>query len=258
LSGAKLSRRSVNAKKVTDHHAILPTGEIPGQMSDDHWAIYNLVAGRMLEAFHQDCIKEITKITVESGSKFIASGTVIRTPGWRAVFNEPDEEKKDEENASLPKVEKDERLPVVGKELLQKQTKPKPLYTEASLLKAMETAGKEIDDEELRQAMKETGLGTPATRAAIIETLIKRQYIIREKKNLAPTETGLAVYNVVKDQKIAHAELTGAWEKRLEEIRAGASVARFQQEIRDYTCMITQELLRAGAAMRAQAAQLQR
>ena len=250
LSGSKLSRRSVNAKKVTDHHAILPTGEIPGQLSDDHLAVYEMVAGRMLEAFHQDCIKEVTKITVESGSKFIASGTVIRTPGWRAVFNEPDEDKKDEENASLPKVEKDEHLPVVGKELQQKQTKPKPLYNEASLLKAMETAGKEIDDEDLRQAMKDTGLGTPATRAAIIETLIKRSYIIREKKNLLPTETGLAVYNVVKDQKIAHAELTGAWEKRLEEIRAGASITDFQQEIREYTVMITRELLRAGAVMR--------
>ncbi len=258
LSGAKLSRRSVNAKKVTDHHAILPTGEIPGQLSDDHWAIYELVAGRMLEAFHQDCIKEVTKITVESGSKFVASGTVIRTPGWRAVFNEPDEEKKDEENALLPKVEKGEQLPVVGKELQQKQTKPKPLYNEASLLKAMETAGKEIDDEELRQAMKETGLGTPATRAAIIETLIKRNYIVREKKNLVPTDTGLMVYKVVKDQKIAHAELTGAWEKRLEEIRAGASIEAFQQEIRNYTCMITQELLRAGAAMRAQTEELLR
>src|SRR5690606_33078304 len=128
-----------------------------GQLSDDHWAVYNMVAGRMLEAFHQDCIKEITKITVESGSKFVASGTVIRTPGWRAVFNDQEDEGKDEENAALPKVEKDERLPVVGKDLLQKQTKPKPLYTEASLLKAMEPGGKEIDDEELRQEMKETG-----------------------------------------------------------------------------------------------------
>jgi DNA topoisomerase-3 len=212
----------------------------------------------MLEAFHQDCIKEVTKITVESGSKFIATGTVIRTPGWRAVFNDTEEEGKDEENPSLPKVEGGERLPVVAKEVLQKQTKPKPLYTEASLLKAMETAGKEIDDEELRQAMKETGLGTPATRASIIETLIKRSYIVREKKNLVPTETGLSVYHVVKDQKIAHAELTGAWEKRLEEIRAGASVQHFQQEIREYTYMITQELLRAGQAMRQASEQLLR
>jgi DNA topoisomerase-3 len=212
-------------------------------------AIYDLVAGRMLEAFHQDCIKEITKIIVESGHKFIASGTVISTAGWRAVFNEPDEEKKDEENASLPKVKQGEDLPITEKNLLEKQTKPKPLYNEASLLKALETAGKEIDDEELRYAMKDSGLGTPATRAAIIETLIKRFYIVREKKNLVPTPTGLAVYNVVKDHRIAQAELTGNWEKKLEEIRSGASVTGFQEEIKAYTRTITQELLVAGKGM---------
>ncbi|MDB5088784.1 MAG: topoisomerase [Mucilaginibacter sp.] len=249
LAELKLNKRSVNAKKVTDHHAILPTGEVPYQLTPDKQAIYDLVAGRMLEAFHQDCIKEITKITVVSGSKFLASGTVISVAGWRAVFNEADEEKKDEENASLPKVKQGEDLPVVDKTLLEKQTKPKPLYNEASLLKALETAGKEIDDEELRYAMKDSGLGTPATRAAIIETLIKRDYILREKKNLLPTETGLAVYNVVKDYKIAQAELTGNWEKRLEEIRSGASVTGFQAEIKAYTQTITMELLKAGKGM---------
>jgi len=249
LSDAKLNKRSVNAKKVTDHHAILPTGELPYQLSPDKQAIYDLVAGRMLEAFHQDCIKEITKITVESGAKFFASGTVIGVAGWRAVFNEPDEEKKEEENASLPKVQQGENLPVTEKTLLEKQTKPKPLYNEASLLKALETAGKDIDDEELRYAMKDSGLGTPATRAAIIETLIKRDYVMREKKNLLPTQTGLAVYNVVKDYRIAQAELTGNWEKRLEEIRSGASVDGFQAEIRTYTTAITQELLLAGKGL---------
>jgi len=249
LSEIKLNKRSVNAKKVTDHHAILPTGEAPYQLSPDKQAIYDLVTGRMLEAFHQDCIKEITKITVVSGSKFLASGTVISVAGWRAVFNEVDEEKKDEENASLPKVKQGEDLLIVEKNLLEKQTKPKPLYNEASLLKALETAGKEIDDEELRYAMKDSGLGTPATRAAIIETLIKRDYILREKKNLLPTETGLAVYNVVKDYKIAQAELTGNWEKRLEEIRSGASVTGFQAEIKAYTQTITMELLKAGKGM---------
>jgi DNA topoisomerase-3 len=249
LSGAKLSKRSVNAKKVTDHHAILPTGETAYQLSPDKQAIYDLVTGRMLEAFHQDCIKEITRITVQSGSNFMASGTVISNAGWRAVFNEPDEEKKEEENASLPKVKQGENLPVTDKTLLEKQTKPRPLYNEASLLKALETAGKEIDDEELRYAMKDSGLGTPATRAAIIETLLKRDYILREKKNLVPTPTGLAVYDIVKDQRIAQAELTGNWEKRLEEIRSGASVESFQDEIKAYTRDITQELLKAGKGM---------
>ncbi|SDP50128.1 DNA topoisomerase-3 [Mucilaginibacter sp. OK268] len=252
LATIKLNKRSVNAKKVTDHHAILPTGEKPYQLSGDLQAIYDLVAARMLEAFHQECIKEITKITVQSGSLFTASGTVISSAGWRSVLNDPDEEKKDEENASLPKVQQDERLPIPEKALLEKQTKPKPLYNEASLLKALETAGKEIEDEELRYAMKDSGLGTPATRASIIETLIKRDYIIREKKNLVPTPTGLSVYNVVKDQKIAQAELTGNWEKRLEEIRSGASVDDFQQEIKTYTRNITQELLQAGKSLMAQ------
>jgi DNA topoisomerase-3 len=189
LGETKLNKRSVNAKKVTDHHAILPTGETPRNLLTDHQAVYDMVAGRMLEAFHADCIKEITKITVLSGSKFMASGTVIQTPGWRAVFNDKDEEKKDEENTTLPKVAQGEILPIIDKALLEKQTKPKPLYNEASLLKALETAGKEIDDEELRQAMKDSGLGTPATRAAMIETLLKRNYIAREKKNLVPTST---------------------------------------------------------------------
>lgn len=250
LSGSKLNKRSVNAKKVTDHHAILPTGETARQLSNDQQAIYDMVVGRMLEAFHQECVKQITKITVQSGTKFSASGTVISSAGWRAVFNEPDEDKKDEENSSLPKVVKGEDLPVTNKAILEKQTKPKPLYNEASLLKALETAGKEIDDEELRYAMKDSGLGTPATRAAIIETLIKRDYISREKKNLVPTTNGLMVYEVVKNQQIAQAELTGNWEKRLEEIRSGASVANFQQEIKDYTCTITQEMLKAGAVIR--------
>ena len=250
LAGVKLNKRSVNVKKVTDHHAILPTGENPYQLSREKEAIFNLVLGRTIEAFHQECIKEITKITVQSGSVFTASGTVISASGWRAVFNDPDEEKKDEENASLPKVKQGENLPVRDKAILEKQTKPKPLYNEASLLKALETAGKEIEDEELRDAMKDSGLGTPATRAAIIETLLKRDYILREKKSLVPTQTGLAVYNVVKDHKIAQAELTGNWEKRLEEIRTGASVTDFQEEIKTYTRSITEELLKAGVGMR--------
>ena len=254
LSTAKLNKRSVNAKKVTDHHAILPTGESPYQLSGDKQAIYDMVVGRMLEAFHQECVKEITKITVESGSVFIANGTVIRSAGWRSVFNESDEEKKDEENPALPKVKAGELLPVVNKAFMEKQTKPKPMYNEASLLKALETSGKDIEDEELRYAMKDSGLGTPATRAAIIETLINREYIIREKRNLVPTPKGLAVYDVVKDQKIAQAELTGQWEKRLEEIRSGASVADFKAEITEYTKEITNEMLLAGNGLAAKLA----
>jgi len=209
LPTVKLNKRSVNAKKVTDHHAILPTGVTPYHLSKDHQAIYDMVAGRMLEAFHEECIKEITKITVQSGSVFIANGTVIRAAGWRAVFNDKEEDKKGEESEALPKVVEGETLPIAEKLLLEKQTKPKAQYNEASLLKALETSGKEIEDEELREAMKDTGLGTPATRAAIIETLLTREYIFREKRNLLPTTKGLAVYDIVKDKKISQAELTG-------------------------------------------------
>ena len=221
----------------------------PQGLSSDRQAIYDMVVARMLEAFHQECLKEVTKITIESGSVFIANGTVIRSAGWRSVLNDKDEEKKDEDNPSLPKVKKGEELPILQKAFLEKQTKPKPLYNEASLLKALETSGKEIEDEELRYAMKDSGLGTPATRASIIETLITREYILREKRNLVPTHKGLAVYDVVKDQKIAQAELTGSWEKRLEEIRSGASVKDFKAEISEYTRSITNELLAAGAGL---------
>ncbi|KLT66834.1 DNA topoisomerase III [Pedobacter sp. BMA] len=249
LQTTALNKRSVNAKKVTDHHAILPTGEEAYGLSSDKQAIYDMVVGRMVEAFHQECLKEITKITIQSGLTFIANGTVIRSAGWRSVFNETEEDKKDEDNAALPKVAVGEQLPITEKSFLEKQTKPKAMYNEASLLKALETCGKEIEDEELRYAMKDSGLGTPATRASIIETLITREYITREKRNLVPTVKGLAVYEVVKDKQIAQAELTGQWEKRLEEIRSGSSVKDFKSEITEYTKTITHELLIAGATI---------
>ncbi|WP_316807971.1 DNA topoisomerase III [Pedobacter agri] len=249
LQTIKLNKRSVNAKKVTDHHAVLPTGVEAYGLSSDKQAVYDMVVGRMIEAFHQECLKEITKITIQSGLTFIANGTVIRSAGWRSVFNETDDDKKDEDNAALPKVIVGEQLPITEKSLLEKQTKPKSMYNEASLLKALETCGKEIEDEELRYAMKDSGLGTPATRASIIETLITREYISREKRNLVPTAKGLAVYEVVKDKQIAQAELTGQWEKRLEEIRSGSSVKDFKSEITEYTKMITNELLIAGASI---------
>ena len=179
----------------------------------------------------------------------MVNGTVIRSAGWRSVLNDPEDDGKNEESLSLPKVKKEENLPIVDKLLVEKQTKPKPLYNEASLLKALETSGKEIEDEELRYAMKDSGLGTPATRAAIIETLINREYIKREKRNLVPTDKGLAVYDVVKDQIIAQAELTGQWEKRLEEIRSGGSVSEFKEEIMAYTRSITEQLLSCGVTL---------
>lgn len=249
LDGKTLNKKSVDAKKVTDHHALLITKNMPSALSPDQQAVYDLIAGRMLEAFNKECLKELTKITIASGTNFTVSGTVVLSAGWRAVFDDP-EEKQDEETGSiLPKVITGESLPVNEKDVLEKQTKPRPFYNEASLLRGMETAGKEIEDEEVCQAMKETGLGTPATRANIIETLIKRDYVIREKKNLLPTEKGLAVYDLVKEKHIAHAQLTGLWEKRLEEIRNGASVQDFKAEIKEYTRTITHELLEGGKAI---------
>ncbi len=246
LDEKTLNKRSVNAKKVTDHHALLITPNNASGINADQRAVYDMIAGRMLEAFNKECLKELTRITIVSGAKFIAGGTVIISPGWRAVFNDREEKADEETDSLLPKVTVGENLPIVEKAVLEKQTKPKPLYNEASLLRNMETAGKEIEDDELRQAMKETGLGTPATRAGIIETLIKREYVIREKKNLLPTDKGLAVYDLVKDKHIAQAELTGLWEKRLEEIRNGASVQDFKAEIKAYTRTITNELLAGG------------
>lgn len=251
LQTVPLNKRSVNGRKVTDHHAILPTGVTPQGLSADRQAVYDMVVARMLEAFHQECVKEVTKITIESGSLFVANGTVVRSAGWRSVLNDKEDDKKEGDNPALPKLKTGETLPIIRKALLEKQTKPKSLYNEASLLKALETSGKEIEDEELRYAMKDSGLGTPATRASIIETLITREYILREKRNLVPTHKGLAVYEVVKDQKIAQAELTGTWEKRLEEIRSGASVKEFKTEISAYTRSITNELLAAGAGLAA-------
>ena len=246
LGGEILNKRSVDIKKVTDHHALLITQNIPSHLSPDQQSVYDFIAGRMLEAFNKACLKELTRINIVSAANFVVSGTVILSAGWRAVFNDP-EEKQDEETASiLPKVITGESLPVNEKEVLEKQTKPRPLYNEASLLRGMETAGKEIEDDEVRQAMKDTGLGTPATRASIIETLIKREYVTREKKNLVPTEKGLAVFDLVKDKHIAQAQLTGLWEKRLEQIRNGASVQEFKSEIREYTRTITTELLEGG------------
>src|SRR5690606_15531946 len=150
LANNKLNKRSVNAKKVTDHHAILPTGEPARNLSPDKQVLYDMIIGRMLEAFHEVCVKDLTKITIESGSTFIANGTVIRSAGWRAVYNEPEENDQDQpENNTIPKVSEGESLAIIEKSIAEKQTKPKPLYTEASLLKAMETAGKEIENEEL-------------------------------------------------------------------------------------------------------------
>ena len=243
LNGATLNRRSVNDGKVTDHHALIVTENLPGELSKDEQSIYELVAGRMLEAFSGKCVKDVTTAVLSAGdTDFTVKGSVMKTAGWRAVFSERDTE--DEDTATLPPLQEGQTLPLSGMDLLEKQTKPKPLHTESSLLAAMENAGKELEDAELKASMKDAGIGTPATRAAIIETLFARQYIVREKKNLMPTDKGLAVYRIVKEKKIADVEMTGMWETALAKIEAGGMDAdTFRKGIEVYAAQITAELL---------------
>ena len=243
LNGATLNRRSVNDGKVTDHHALIVTENLPGELSKDERAVYELVAGRMLEAFSGKCVKDVTTALLSAGDTgFTVKGAVMKTAGWRAVFSEQDTE--DEDVATMPPLQEGQTLPLSGVDLLEKQTKPKPLHTESSLLAAMENAGKELEDAELKASLKDAGIGTPATRAAIIETLFARQYIVREKKNLVPTDKGLAVYRIVKDKKIADVEMTGMWETALAKIEAGSMDAdTFRKGIEVYAAQITAELL---------------
>ena len=243
LDGASLNRRSVNDSKVTDHHALIVTENLPGELSKDERAVYEMVAGRMLEAFSGKCVKDVTTAMLSAGDTgFTVKGAVMKTAGWRAVFSEQDTE--DEDAATLPPLQEGQTLPLSGVDLLEKQTKPKPLHTESSLLAAMENAGKELEDTELKASLKDAGIGTPATRAAIIETLFARQYIVREKKNLVPTDKGLAVYRIVKDKKIADVEMTGMWETALAKIEAGSMDAdTFRKGIEVYAIQITAELL---------------
>lgn len=242
MNVCNLNRRSVNDKKVTDHHALIITENKPGSLQADEQAIYELVAGRMLEAFSQKCVKEVTSISLTSGeSIFAVKGTVIKSAGWRAVFNTQEE---GEENTVLPTLKEGENFHLSDIELLEKQTKPKPLHTESSLLSAMENAGKELEDAELKASLKDSGIGTPATRAAIIETLFTRQYIVREKKALVPTAKGLAVYDIVRDKKIADVEMTGMWENALSKIESGEmNPDTFHKSTEVHASQITSELL---------------
>lgn len=244
LNGCALNRRSVNDGKVTDHHALIVTENLPSDLSTDERAIYELVAGRMLEAFSGKCVKDVTSVLLSAGdTDFTVKGAVMKIPGWREVFSEP-ETVEDGENATLPELQEGNILPLSGVDLLEKQTKPKPLHTESSLLAAMENAGKELENTELKASMKDAGIGTPATRAAIIETLFSRQYIVREKKSLVPTDKGLAVYKIVKDKKIADVEMTGMWENALSKIETGETdAATFHKGIEVYARQITAELL---------------
>ena len=235
----QLTRRSVDDTKVIDHHALLPTGVKPLLFVKEETTIYDMIVGRMLEAFSEKCIKDVTTVKAECGGvEFVAKGSVVKQSGWRSVYREESEE------TILPEWNEGDILPIMDCSLTEGKTKPKPFHTEATLLAAMETAGKEVEDEEMRQAMKDCGIGTPATRAAIIETLLKREYIVRSKKNLVPTEKGLALYSIVRGMNIANVEMTGQWEAALAKIERGELPAEaFMRDIEAYTRKITTELL---------------
>ena len=237
---AQPTHRSVDGGKVTDHHALLVTGEKPLFLSKEDSTVYQMVAGRMIEAFSEKCVKDTATVTAEcAGVEFTVKGSVIRQAGWRAVYGEDNKEE-----TAIPNWQEGDTLTLKGCSITEGKTKPKPLHTEATLLSAMETAGKEIEDDVLRQALKDCGIGTPATRAAIIETLFKRGYMERCKKSLVPTEKGLALYSVVKTMRIADVAMTGEWEKNLARIERGELPAdTFRREIEAYTREITSELL---------------
>ena len=248
LKGTVLNRRSVDDKKVTDHHALIITECLPGELPEDQRKIYDMVAARLLESFSARCVKDVTTVHLTAGnSDFTAKGTVVKSAGWRAVRGERDEE---EESAALPVLRQGETFPLESAEPLEKQTKPKPLHTESSLLSAMESCGRNLDEAGLRDSLKDIGIGTPATRASIIETLFSRDYVRREKKNLVPTEKGLAVYSTVKGKKIADVEMTGQWETALARIETGEmDAATFRKGIEVYAAQITEELLQVQVSV---------
>lgn len=246
ISGLKLGRlnkRIVNDLRVTDHHGLLITEKVPSALSSKESAVYDLIAFRLLEAGSEACVKEQTKVNLQVlHYDFGLNATKIAEQGWRAVkgtFSEVDSDLFD-----LPDLKEGDVLRIKSGDILEKKTKPPLLYTEATLLSAMEQADKEIDDMEERYALKDVGIGTPATRASVIETLFSRSYIFRDKKSLAPTEKGLQVYELVKDFKIADVAMTAQWELALQRIENGElEDLVFQKEMEEYVRIITSELL---------------
>lgn len=243
----RLNRRSVDASKVTDHHALLVTPNRPLALYKDEQLVYDMIVGRMIEAFSPKCIKDTTTVRAEcEGVEFETKGCIIRKAGWRSVYDE------DKEDTVLPDWSEGDTVVMNGCSMSSGMTRPKPLHTESTLLAAMETAGREgVEDEEARQALMDCGIGTPATRAAIIETLLKREYMVRVKKSLVPTEKGLALYSIVRGMDIADVEMTGRWEAELAEIEKGRTPHEaFIRDIEGYTRKITTELLASDKLFR--------
>ncbi|MBQ4228254.1 MAG: DNA topoisomerase 3 [Bacteroidaceae bacterium] len=245
------SKKVFDNSKVTDHHAIIPTGVIPQGLPELEQKVFDLVARAFIAAFYDDCKFETTTVMGEvkpSGDKqilFRTTGKVIIEEGWRVVFKKKVEtSEEDSEQASLPVFEKGESGPHIPS-LSEKWTTPPKPYTDATLLRAMETAGKTVEDEELRDALKENGIGRPSTRAAIIETLIRRHYIRRERSSLHPTQTGFELIDLIHEELLKSAELTGRWEKKLRQIERHEYEARtFLDELKQMVSDIVLAVLR--------------
>lgn len=245
----RFNKRIVNDVKVTDHHGLLITEKIPSELSAHENVIYDMIALRLLEALSSACSKEITDIGLQAlHYVFTLKGCKIIEAGWRGIkekFIDEDREPVQE----LPELKVGDELKIKQASVLEKKTKPPVLYTEAGLLSAMEDAGKETHNEDERKALKDIGIGTPATRASIIETLFKRDYIRREKKSLIPTHKGLQVYEAVKNKKIADVAMTAEWEMALQKIENNEADANaFQRDMETYAKSIAQELLDTGIA----------
>ena len=244
LSSGKLpkSKKVFDNSKVTDHHAIIPTNVKAVNLTADEQKVYDLVARRFIAAFYPDCIVSNTVVLGEVNEiEFKATGKQILSPGWRTVFGK--EENNDDNENTLPAFTKGESGPH-SPALAEKWTQPPKPYTEATLLRAMETAGKSVEDEELRDALKENGIGRPSTRAAIIETLFKRHYIRKDKKNLVATQTGVELIATIRDELLKSAELTGIWENKLRKIeRNEYKAADFLEELKKMVSEIVLHVL---------------
>ena len=242
------SKRVFDTSKVTDHHAIIPTGQVPNGLTDVEKKVYDLIARRFIAVFYPDCKFATTSVAGKVDKiEFKTSGKEILDPGWRAVYTKEEQRQDDGKNAAddklLPTFVKGESGPHKPT-LTKKMTVPPKHYTEASLLRAMETAGKLVDDEELSAAMKENGIGRPSSRAGIIETLFKRHYIRRERKNLVATPTGIQLIDTIHEKLLTSVELTGIWEKKLREIEQNKyDAATFINELKEQVTRIVSDVL---------------
>jgi len=242
------SKRVFDTLKVTDHHAIIPTGQVPNGLTDVEKKVYDLIARRFIAVFYPDCKFSTTSVTGKVDKiEFKTSGKEILDPGWRAVYTKEEQRQDDGKNAAddklLPTFVKGESGPHKPT-LTEKMTVPPKHYTEASLLRAMETAGKLVDDEELSAAMKENGIGRPSSRAGIIETLFKRHYIRRERKNLVATPTGIQLIDTIHEKLLTSVELTGMWEKKLREIEQNKyDAGTFINELKEQVTRIVNDVL---------------